>query len=187
MFDSATAGSRVLHFATHAAIDMSDSRRSRMIFSAEPGNAGSAFLFESEIAKLKLSAVELVTLAACESERGREIRGEGVQNFSRAFLGAGAASAVRSLWKVSDRATARLMAGFYSHLAGGAPKDEALRRVKLEFISAGGPAAHPYYWAAFLLTGDGASPLSPVIRWWQIGSAGFGLMVLVAIFGCRHR
>ena len=72
--------------------------------------------------------------------------------------------------------------GFYSHLAGGAPKDEALRRAKLKFISAGGPTAHPCYWAAFLLTGDGASPLSPVIRWWQIGLPGFGLMGLVAIF-----
>ena len=173
--------SRVLHFATHAAIDLNDSRRSRMVFTPEPGQAASQYLFWGEIAKLKLPAVELVTLAACESEQAETSeRGEGVQSFSRAFLAAGAASAVSSLWRVSDQATSRLMASFYSHLASGATKAESLRQAKLEFAAAGGPTAHPYFWAAFVLTGDGNSPLSPVIRWWQMGAAGaVALLVLV--------
>ncbi len=179
VFEPGVGQSRVLHFATHAAIDLNDSRRSRMVFTPEPGQAASQYLFWGEIAKLKLPAVELVTLAACESEQGRNIRGEGVQSFSRAFLAAGAASAVSSLWRVSDQATARLMASFYSHLASGATKAESLRQAKLEFVAAGGPTAHPYFWAAFVLTGDGNSPLSPVIRWWQMGAAGaVALLVL---------
>jgi len=122
-----------------------------------------------------LLCAALVTLAACESERGRFVRGEGVESFSRAFLAAGAASAVSSLWRVSDRATARLMASFYSGLAAGETKAAALRRAKLEFSS----TAHPFYWAAFVLIGDGSSPLSPVIRWWQV----IGAAVLVAAGG----
>ena len=176
IFDAEVGQARVLHFATHAAIDTNDSRRSRMLFTPEPGgDTASRYLFWGEIVNLKLSAVELVTLAACESEQGRYVRGEGVQNFSRAFLAAGAASAVSSLWRVSDQATARLMAAFYSHLAAGATKAAALRQAKLEFARGKGPTAHPYYWAAFLLIGDGNSPLSPVIRWWQIAADGAGL------------
>ena len=172
VLEPAVAQSRVLHFATHAAVDTNDSRRSRLVFTPEAGDPASRFLFWGEIAKLRLPAVELVTLAACESEQGRYVRGEGVQNFSRAFLAAGAASAVSSLWRVSDQATSHLMASFYSHLASGATKAEALRRAKLESA-----ALHPYYWAAFLLIGDGNSPLSPVIRWWQLAAVGAGLLL----------
>ena len=109
------------------------------------------------------------------------MRGEGVQNFSRAFLAAGAASAVSSLWRVSDQATSRLMASFYSHLASGATKAEALRRAKLELAA----TSHPYYWAAFLLIGDGNSPLSPVIRWWQLALPGAGLLLAAGLIWRR--
>lgn len=71
------------------------------------------------------------------------------------------------------------MASFYSHLAAGATKGESLRRAKLEFAAVGGPTAHPYFWAAFVLIGDGNSLLSPVIRWWHLAAAGaVALLVL---------
>ena len=181
VFEPGVAQSRVIHFATHAAIDTADSRRSRLVFTPEAGDPGSRFLFWGDIAGLRLSSVELVTLAACESEQGRYVRGEGVQNFSRAFLAAGAASAVSSLWRVSDQATSRLMASFYSHLASGATKAEALRRAKLELAA----TSHPYYWAAFLLIGDGNSPLSPVIRWWQLALPGAGLLLAAGLIWRR--
>lgn len=158
----------VLHFATHAAVDVADSRRSRLLFSPESSDAGSQYLFASEIAAMRLSAVELVTLAACESERGRFVKGEGVENFSRAFLGAGAEATVSSLWRVSDEVTALLMQRFYRGLAAGKSKTDALREAKLALLRTGGDAAHPYFWSAFVLSGDGASPLSRVVPWWLL-------------------
>jgi len=69
-----------------------------------------------------------------------------------AFLAAGAESVVSSLWSVNDRSTARFMVSFYRHLADGLTKGEALRRAKVEMI--GSRFGHPYYWAAFVLSGD---------------------------------
>jgi CHAT domain-containing protein/Flp pilus assembly protein TadD len=168
--DQAVTALPVLHFATHASIDTADSRRSRLLFTPASGDPASQYLFGSEIAGLDLRRVELVTLAACESERGRFVRGEGPESLSRAFLGAGAGASVSSLWKVSDAATERLMASFYAHLGKGESKASALRAAKLEAIRAGGRYAEPYYWAAFVLTGDGHSALPPVIRWWWLGA-----------------
>lgn len=174
--------SPVLHFATHAAMDVSDTRRSRILFTPSPGNPASQYLFWGDIAKLKLDGVELVTLAACETAQGRYVRGEGVENFSRAFLGAGSAATVSSLWRVSDEATGILMRRFYEQLAAGATKASALRQAKLALASSsGGAAAHPFFWAPFLLTGDGGSPLTPTVSWTWFAIA--TLIALAAIAG----
>lgn len=172
----------VLHFATHGAIDTIDSRRSRLVFTPVDGDPSSQYLFTGEIERLSLTPVELVTLAACESERGRYVRGEGVENFSRLFLGAGAGATVSSLWRVSDQASAELMREFYSALGRGATKAEALRQAKLAMLNASGERAHPYFWAAYLLSGDGQTPLSPRVSWWPfLGGAALLAAAAVAL------
>ena len=181
VFAGGMAGIPVWHFATHGAVDTTDSRRSRLVFTPADGDAASQYLFSSEIAKLPLAGVELVTLAACESERGRYVRGEGVENFSRAFLGAGAGATVSSLWRVSDRASAELMGHFYGALAEGATKAEALRQAKLTML-----AAHPYYWAPYLLSGEGHTPLTPCVPWWQV-LGGAGAAAGAAVFLARRK
>ena len=72
----------------------------------------------------------------------------------RAFFYAGARSVCVSLWPVADASTATLMQHFYQHLLTGTDKAEALRQAKLEMLRAGGPWAHPYHWAPFVLVGD---------------------------------
>ena len=60
-----------------------------------------------------------------------------------------------SLWKVNDKATSKLMDYFYKYLAKGLPKDLALQKAKLEYISiAGDHGAHPSNWAAFISLGN---------------------------------
>jgi CHAT domain-containing protein len=40
-------------------------------------------------------------------------------------------------------------------LREGLPKDEALRRAKLEYLEESSQArAHPFFWAGFILVGD---------------------------------
>lgn len=172
----------ILHLATHAAVDLRDSRRSRLVFTPEGGNAASQYLYRAEIAQMDLTGVELVTLAACESEQGRHVRGEGLEGFGRAFLAAGAASSVGSLWKVSDRATLAFMRSFYGYLAAGATKAEALRRAKLDFIASKGELSKPYYWAAFVLMGDGNSVAVRVAPWWAVMGAALALAAAVAVW-----
>jgi tetratricopeptide (TPR) repeat protein len=159
------AGVPMLHFSTHASIDFTDPNLSRILFTPEPGRQGSAYLFRSEVQALPLASVDLVTLSACDTERGRLQPGEGVQSFSRAFLAAGARSTVTTLWRVADGPAADLMRLFYSHLARGETKAESLRAAKLNFLHSGTELALPEYWAAFVITGDAETPIRPVLSW----------------------
>jgi CHAT domain-containing protein len=129
---------------------------------------------------LPLDDVELAVLSACHTERGRLLRGEGVQSFSRAFLAAGARSTVTTLWAVADGPTANFMEGFYHHLQRGVSRAEALREAKLRFLASGSTLAHPHYWAAFVLTGEGLRPIPRALSWtWVAGAA----IALGAILG----
>jgi CHAT domain-containing protein len=107
-----------------------------------------SLIFES----VRLDA-DLVTLSACDSALGKEMGGEGLVGLTRAFQFAGARSVLASLWSVSDVSTADLMTRFYGYLREGRSKDEALRAAQVDLIRSQ-DFAHPYYWAAFQLTGD---------------------------------
>jgi CHAT domain-containing protein len=72
---------------------------------------------------------------------------------SRAFLSAGAASVLVTLWDVNDRSTAEFVSDFYSNMAKGSSKVTALREARLKMIRSG-KYSHPYYWAPFALIGE---------------------------------
>jgi CHAT domain-containing protein len=79
--------------------------------------------------------------------------GDGVYGLRRALVIAGAESQVMSLWPVSDTATRDLMIEYYNLLLSGEGRGEALRKVQLQMLKS--PArAHPFYWAAFIQSGD---------------------------------
>ncbi|MBW4698425.1 MAG: CHAT domain-containing protein [Aphanocapsa lilacina HA4352-LM1] len=102
---------------------------------------------------LDLEGTELVVLSACDTGLGMVAGGEGVYGLRRAISIAGARSQVFSLWKVGDAATAELMVAYYRQLLAGRGRGEALRRVQLELLR-GSERAHPYWWAAFVASGD---------------------------------
>lgn len=179
----------ILHLATHAAADVNAMEQSRIMFSSPPGQDSSAdYLFLKEAYDLPLDGVELAVLSACETARGRLVRGEGVQSFSRAFLAAGARSTVTTLWRVADQPTVDFMTVFYHHLQRGETRDEALRRAKLRFLASGSPVSDPHFWAAFVLTGDGVHPIPRAVPWSVVTAAGLALAALpLAVAGIRRR
>jgi CHAT domain-containing protein len=178
----AAGGAPLVHLATHARIDPENSDRSRILFAHDD-------LLQEEVYDLDLTGVDLVTLSACDTARGQFVRGEGAQAFSQAFLAAGAAAVVTTLWRVADRPTADFMKQFYYGLAHGESKAGALRSAKLRFLRSGSRLAEPQYWAAFVLTGDGAAAIPRVIPagTWLIGVAlAVAALVLGAVRAARR-
>ena len=144
---------KTIHLAAHG-----DFRPDNPLFSGLALENG--WLTTLDIFSLRLNA-SLVTLSACQTGRNVISGGDELLGLMRAFLYAGAASLVLSLWPVEDRSTARLMEAFYSGLAAGRTKAEALRHAQLEFIHRrldqdpmAEHYAHPYFWAPFFLVGD---------------------------------
>lgn len=143
-----------------------------------PTEEDDGILTAEEIGSLNLSRCELVVLSACESGLGQAAGGEGLLGLQRSFQAAGAKTVIASLWKVDDVATRDLMERFYENLWGqtkpdGTPlynKVEALREAQLWMLKERGPRGAtpveadlktagekrlpPYYWAAFVLSGD---------------------------------
>ena len=175
----------VLHIASHAMADANAMEQSRILFSSPDGRSAADYLFLNEAYGLPLEGVELAVLSACDTARGRLVRGEGVQSFSRAFLASGARSTVTTLWRVPDEPTREFMKIFYHHVQQGLPRDEALRRAKLRFIESRA-LAHPHYWAAFVLTGDGVRPVPTALSWTAVLAPSVVLLGLAgAVIGSR--
>ncbi len=101
-----------------------------------------------------------MTLSACNTGVGKIQGEEGVTNLAEAFLVSGAKAVVASLWSADNTYTLGLMERFYTRIAEGQDKAAALRQAKLDLLAKYGGQIPAYYWAAFVLFGDGGSPIS---------------------------
>jgi CHAT domain-containing protein len=144
----------LVHLATHGVLNDVSPMYSYLLLSQANENAKEDGLLETwELMAMDLEA-DLVVLSACETARGRVGAGEGLIGLSWALFVAGTPAAVVSQWKVESESTTRLMLQFHSELRAGAPIAKALRQAALQLLRSEA-YRHPFYWAPFVVVGDG--------------------------------
>jgi CHAT domain-containing protein/tetratricopeptide (TPR) repeat protein len=161
---------QIVHLATHGLLVSGNPEDSFIIF----GNGESVTL--RDIENWSLPNVDLVVLSACQTGLGGKLgNGQEILGLGYQFQLTGAKASIASLWSVSDGGTKALMNNFYIALkSGNMTKLEALRRAQVALITgdyvvtnSGNPNTntpskqskgsfrHPYYWAPFILIGNG--------------------------------
>ncbi len=142
--------SGIVHLAVHGEYNIYNPLFSAIRLVGDTSNDGS--LEVHEVYELDLTSdTNLVVLSACDTKKGELSRGDEVVGLNRAFLYAGTPTVMASLWNVDDAATGMLMEKFYTYWKQGMGKAEALQQAQKDVRE---KYPHPYYWAAFSLTGD---------------------------------
>ncbi len=141
---------QVVHIASHFKL-ASDNLRS-FLLTGDGKALTIADLQERAQQSPLFPGVELMTLSACDTASG----GQGADSLGALAELNGARSVLATLWPVADKETAQLMADFYANHAATptAGKAVALQNAQLKLLHGSGVAAHPYYWAPFVLMGN---------------------------------
>ncbi|MBD0345379.1 MAG: CHAT domain-containing protein [Coleofasciculus sp. Co-bin14] len=160
----------IVHLATHAAFVKGQPEESFILF----GNGERVTL--RDVKNWRLPNVDLVVLSACQTGVGDDLGdGREILGFGYQMQQTSARAAIASLWLVHDGGTQALMNAFYTALqTGKITKAEALRQAQIALItgaqgglrvaqqlnnslpsSVSNNLSHPYYWAPFILIGNG--------------------------------
>jgi len=153
---------RILAFATHALVAGELAGLSEPALVLTPPSRGTklddGLLTASEVAQLKLDA-DWVILSACNTASSDGTPGaEGLSGLAKAFFYAGSRALLVSHWPVaSDAAVAITTRMLVEARKPGIGRAEALRRAMLALIQdeKNPQYAHPYYWAPFVVVGEG--------------------------------
>jgi len=144
----------VLHLAMHTIIDDENPMYSKLVFTQNSDSLQDGLLNTHEIYNMNFNA-RMVVLSACNTGDGKLLKGEGVMSLARGFFYAGCPSVIMTLWTVEDKTGSNLMSNFYTFLAQGLKKDNALRQAKLEYLkTADALKSHPYFWSGYVTLGD---------------------------------
>ncbi|MGC8803323.1 MAG: CHAT domain-containing protein, partial [Bacteroidales bacterium] len=188
-FKKRTRQGYILHLAMHTLVDDKNPMYSKLAFAAENDSINDGFLNAFEIYGLHFST-PLVVLSACNTGYGKMMQGEGIYSLTRGFIYAGCPSMLFTLWQISDKPSKNLMQYFYCHIKQGKNIDLALRNAKIQYLmSANASMAHPYYWAAYCMTGKN-EPIQFMKtyhqRIWIISLILMTVSILVVIFMYRR-
>lgn len=148
-------GFSILHLATHGVLDNNSPLNSYVLLAPNAATNDDGKLEAWEILEMNLKS-DLVMLSACETARGQARSGEGLVGLAWSLMVAGARNVAVSQWKVESASTTNLTIEFYKVLKqnGNAKKAEALRQAELK-LRRHPLTAHPFYWAGFVLIGEG--------------------------------
>ncbi|HEX6748546.1 MAG TPA: CHAT domain-containing protein [Longimicrobium sp.] len=151
---SAMGQAAVVHYAGHAVFD--DERPEQSFLALAPGaGMGGGRLTATDIEMLRLDAVRLVVLSACETQRAQDRRSGGFSGLTAALMRAGAGGVIGTLWKVDDRLASPLVTEFHRAYRTSGDASQALRTAQLRMLASPDAALRsPAAWAAFRYSGS---------------------------------
>ena len=135
----------LMHFASHAEIDLEFPELSRLFLSPNPDSGDLNYLSPMDLREVPNRA-DLVVLSACETTGINSFTFDSNLGFVSGFLQTGAGTVVASLWPVPDQYTRKFMQDFYSALLRGMSVHEALSATKRAYIHR---AVEPPIWPSF--------------------------------------
>jgi CHAT domain-containing protein len=169
-------GYSIVHLATHGKLVSGAPEDSFILLN------NNEYITLREIKNWQLPNVALVVLSACQTALGDKL-GNGIEviGFGYQLQQAQARASIATLWEISDASTGNLMNEFYAKLQQRQqPPVEALREAQIALITGKGQTggtskprssvqwplgqntgsisrdlSHPYYWAPFILIGNG--------------------------------
>lgn len=152
---------RILYFATHGLLpgELKCQTEPALVLTPPDQAAGSTnadgLLTASEIAGMNLDA-DLVVLSACNTASpSGAFGGEALSGLARSFFHAGARALLVTHWQVDSQATTDLMTGAFGSTNGGSIRFSDRLQAAQSKLIARPETAHPFFWGAFVLIGDG--------------------------------
>ncbi|HEV2676014.1 MAG TPA: CHAT domain-containing protein [Aliidongia sp.] len=154
---------RVLAFATHGLLaddlkGWSGPATPGLLLTppAKPTREDYGILTSDEIGNLKLNA-DWIILSACNTAGGDGTPGaEAFTGLTQSFFQAGARSVIATHWAIPSLTAVKITNGTFRRLSAtpDMTRGEALRQSELD-IATDPATAHPIYWGAFVLMGEG--------------------------------
>jgi CHAT domain-containing protein len=152
------SSAEVILLATHGVLGLSPCFPEPALLTSV-GASGEGLIEASRLLDRRLDA-RLVILSACDTAGGSLAEGgDALSGLARGFLYAGAADVMATQWKIDSAASAGEVTAFLAAAdKPGASFAGALASAQKSLYDSP-ETAHPFYWAAFILVGDGAARL----------------------------
>ena len=161
-----TAGADVIMVATHGVLGMSNCFAEPALLTSV-GATGYGLIEASRLFDTTLRA-KVVVLSACDTAGGGKLDqartgladgGDALSGLARGFIYAGARNVLVTEWKVDAATSSGEITGFFSDASqSGTSLSGALAAAQRQIFSQP-ETAHPFYWAAFVIVGDGGGSL----------------------------
>jgi CHAT domain-containing protein len=146
---------KIVYFATHGILPPSTGCVDPALVTSLGDGDSDALLDVNKIQNLHLDA-DLVVLSACDTGRSSGGNSDAVGGLVQTFVQAGARNLLVSNWSVDTVATEQLMTAMFK----GANKSQSEALADAERMLIHTPRySHPFYWASFMVVGDGARAL----------------------------
>jgi CHAT domain-containing protein len=164
--NAGTGDADVIMLATHGVLAVSSCFAEPALLTSV-GDTGDGLVEASQLFDRQLKA-RIVVLSACDTAAGGKLDeartglgdgGDALSGLARGFIYAGARDVLATEWKVDSAASNAEMNAFFDQAGKpGVDLGQALAAAQKQLFDTP-ETAHPFYWAGFVLVGDGGGVL----------------------------